>query len=71
MVVGGAMIVLAVGVVIRTETRPDEAVAAAEAPPTQAAIPHDATVRSDAARVAPRERGDSDGGESDWSRATD
>ncbi len=71
MVVGGAMIVLAVGVVIRTETRPHEAVAAAEAPPAQAAIPHDATVRSDAARVAPRERGDSDGGESDWSRATD
>jgi drug/metabolite transporter (DMT)-like permease len=40
--VGGAMIVLAVGLVIRTESRPREDAGALEAPPAQAALPDEA-----------------------------
>ena len=38
MVIGGAMIVVAVGMVIRTEARPRRSVGALEAPPAQAAL---------------------------------
>jgi drug/metabolite transporter (DMT)-like permease len=38
-VIGGAMIVIAVGMVLRTEARPRRSVGALEAPPAQAAIP--------------------------------
>ncbi|HVM30357.1 MAG TPA: EamA family transporter [Candidatus Limnocylindrales bacterium] len=38
-VVGGAMIVLAVGLVLRTESRPRTTLAALDAPPTPAALP--------------------------------
>jgi drug/metabolite transporter (DMT)-like permease len=41
-IVGGAMIVLAVGLVIRTEARPRADAGALEAPPAQAALPDEA-----------------------------
>lgn len=43
MVIGGAMIVLAVGLVVRTEAHGRDAVGALEAPPAQAALPDEAT----------------------------
>jgi len=51
-IVGGAMIVLAVGLVIRTEARPAEHVGALDAPPAQAA-PTDEELRTAAARDQP------------------
>jgi drug/metabolite transporter (DMT)-like permease len=45
-IVGGLMIVVAVGLVIRTETRPREDVGALEAPPAHAALPDEGLSRS-------------------------
>lgn len=47
MVIGGAMVVLAVGVVIRTESRARDVVVALEAPPAHAAIADEDLVDSD------------------------
>ncbi|CAN5762320.1 drug/metabolite exporter YedA [soil metagenome] len=55
MIVGGAMIVVAVGLVIRTESRPRDYAAALAAPPAPLATPPaQATVREDEAAVPDR-----------------